>query len=58
MLVLLVLRPRLVIYNISVDQLRPILAELVEQLDSEARWAGDSLALPALGVQLHLDNTA
>jgi hypothetical protein len=57
-LVLLVLRPRLVIYNISVDQLRPILAELVEQLDPEARWAGDSLALPALGVQLHLDNTA
>jgi hypothetical protein len=57
-LVLLTLRPRLVIYNISADQLRAILAELVEQLDPEARWAGDSLALPALGVQLYLDNTA
>ena len=55
-LVLLLLRPRLVIYNISADQLRPILADLVTQLDSQARWAGDSLALPSLGVQLHVDH--
>jgi hypothetical protein len=57
-LVLLLLRPRLVIYNISVDQLRPVLAELVDKLDREARWAGDSLVLPGLGVQLHLDSFA
>jgi hypothetical protein len=57
-LVLLLLRPRLVIYNISADQIRPILAELVERLDPEARWAGDSLFLPTLGVQLHVDNQA
>jgi len=57
-LVLLVLRPRLIIYNMSADQLRTILAHLVEQLDTEARWAGDSLALPSLGVQLHLENLA
>lgn len=55
--VLLLVRPRLVIYNISMDRLRPILAELVPQLDADARWAGDSLALPKLGVQLHVDNT-
>jgi len=55
-LVLLMLRPRLIIYNISLDQLRPILADLVPRLDREARWAGDSLALPALGVQLHLES--
>ena len=55
-LVLLLLRPRLVIYNISVDQLRPVLADLVDKLDRDARWAGDSLVLPALGVQLHLDS--
>jgi hypothetical protein len=54
-LVLLALRPRLVVYNITSDQLRPILAEVVERLDSEARWAGDSLALPGLAVQLHLE---
>jgi len=57
-LVLLLLRPRLIIYNISVDQLRPILAELVDQLDTDARWAGDSLVLPSLGVQLHMENLA
>jgi hypothetical protein len=55
-MVLLVLRPRLIIYNISVDQFRPILAEVVERMDPEARWAGDSLSLPGLGVQLHLDS--
>ena len=55
MLVLLLLRPRLVIYNISADQLRAVLAGLVDDLDSDARWAGDVLVLPGLGVQLHMD---
>lgn len=55
-LVLLLPRPRLIIYNISADQLRPILADLVERLDPQARWAGDSLVLPGLDVQLHVDN--
>ncbi len=55
-LVSLLLRPRLIIYNISADQLRPMLADLVDQLDGEARWAGDSLFLPALGVQLQVDH--
>lgn len=57
-LCLLVSRPRLVVYNISTSKLRPILADVVVRLDSEARWAGDSLLLPNLGVQLHLDNMA
>ena len=55
---LLMLRPRLVIYNISADKLRPILAEAVNSLDAEARWAGESLALPALGVQLYVNGFA
>lgn len=55
---LLLLRPRLVIYNISVDKLRPILADVVGQFDSDARWAGDSLAIPRLGIQLSIDNFA
>jgi hypothetical protein len=54
-LVVLLLRPRLVIYNVSRDELRPILADLVAELDPEARWAGDSLALPNLGIQLYVD---
>ena len=58
-LILLILsqRPRLVIYNIAVDELRPVLADLVEQLDDDGRWAGDSLSLPNLGVQLHIDSS-
>ena len=57
MLMLLNLRPRLVIYNVSMDQLRPILAEVVERLDPEARWAGDCLYLPGLGIQFHMEGT-
>jgi hypothetical protein len=52
----LLLRPRLVIYNISAEELRPAMAHVIAALDPGARWAGDSLALPALGVQLHLEN--
>jgi len=55
-LVLLLLKPRLIIYNMAADQLRPVLANLAGELDAEARWAGDSLSLPGLGVQLHIDN--
>jgi hypothetical protein len=55
-MIILMLRPRLVIYNIRLDKLRPILAEVVEHLDRDARWAGESLVLPGLGVQLYLDS--
>ena len=51
----LLLRPRLVIYNATAEQLRPVLAGVVGELDKEARWAGESLVLPQLGVQLHVE---
>ena len=54
-LIVLLMRPRLVIYNATSDQIRPLLAGVMAELDKEARWAGDSLVLPQLGVQLHLD---
>ncbi len=54
-LMVLVIRPRLVIYNITNDQLRPLLGSVVADLDKAAQWAGDSLTLPSLGVQLHID---
>jgi hypothetical protein len=54
-LIVLVARPRLVVYNVRGEELRPILAEVARKLDSHARWAGDSLALPNLGVQLHME---
>jgi hypothetical protein len=52
---LLATRPRLVIYNVTVEQLRPLLAEVVGQLDGSARWAGESVALPAQGLQVLMD---
>jgi len=45
-----------VVYNISGDELRPILAETARTIDAQARWAGDSLSLPNLGVQLHVES--
>jgi len=55
-LAVLLARPRLVVYNISAEQLRPVLAEAARAIDPRARWAGDSLSLPTLGVQLHLES--
>ncbi len=52
----LLARPRLVILNITAQQLRPLLAEIAARLDSHPQWAGDSLALEELGIQLHLDD--
>ena len=56
-LFVLLARPRLVIYNITAEQLHPVLAEAAAGLDAESRWAGDNLVLPSLGVQLHLDSS-
>ena len=55
-LAVLLMRPRIVIYNVTVEQLRPSLADIVLRLDSEARWAGDSLVMPNLGVQLTVES--
>ena len=57
-LLILLSRPRLIVYNVRLVDLRPILADLAATLDHSACWAGDSLVLPQLGVQLHLDEFA
>jgi hypothetical protein len=56
-LAVLLARPRLVIYNISGEELRPLLAEAARSIDAQSRWAGDSLSLPTLGVQLHVETS-
>jgi len=56
-LAVLVSRPRLTIYNITVDALRPVLAEVIDSLDPQGRWAGNSLSLPTLKVDLHVEST-
>lgn len=57
-LLVMLTRPRLIIYNMTLDQLRPILADVVAELDQEARWAGDNLVLPELSIQLHLEQSS
>jgi hypothetical protein len=52
---LLATRPRLVVYNVTAEQLRPLLAEVVGKLDASARWAGESVVLPSQGLQVLLD---
>jgi hypothetical protein len=54
-LIILLMRPRIVVYNVTLEQLRPVLADAVARLDTDARWAGESLVMPQLGVQLHLE---
>jgi len=54
-LALLVARPRLVIYNVTTDQMRPLVAEVVAALDPAARWAGSTAALPTRGLEVRID---
>lgn len=54
-LVALLLRPRIIIYNIAPDAFRPLLSEVIGRLDRDARWAGQGVVLPTLGVQLSIE---
>jgi hypothetical protein len=55
LLIALLMRPRLIVYNMGVDNLRPLLEEVASQLDRERRWSGTSLGLPNLGVQATIE---
>ncbi|MEX2114063.1 MAG: hypothetical protein WD845_12805 [Pirellulales bacterium] len=57
-LCVMVMRPRLVIYNVTPDQLRPVLAEVSRRLDHESVWAGRALSMPQLRVHLVIDSFA
>jgi hypothetical protein len=54
-LFILVQRPRLVVYNVTADTLRPVVAEVATALDPDVRWAGSSLVLPHLQIELHME---
>lgn len=56
-LAVLVMQHRIVVYNLSPDRLRPILAGTAMKLDKRARWTGDSLYLPSLEVHLNLQGS-
>lgn len=55
-LITMVCRPRLVVYNLTAEELRPVLSQAARQADPTCRWAGESLTLPGIGVHLHLDS--
>lgn len=55
-LIVMVCRPRLVIYNLTAEELRPVLSQTARQVDATCRWAGEGLSLPARGVNVHIDS--
>src|SRR6185369_1337584 len=57
-LYLLLARPRLVVFNISRDQLRSLAEQVAHRLDPEVRLAGDAMYLPHLDVQFHIESTS
>ena len=54
-LIVLLMRSRIVVYNINSEQLRPILNQVAMDLDKKSRWSGDSLLIPELNVHLHME---
>lgn len=55
LLACLLARPRLVIYNITAEELRATLDKSLPKFDFDATWSGDNLLLPNIGVQAHLE---
>jgi hypothetical protein len=44
-----------VIFNVTTEQLRPLLTDLVKKLDEGASSTGDSFLLPQVGLQFHIE---
>ena len=55
-LIVLLMRARIVIYNLSTDELLPILKSLTHRLDRETKWAGSSVLMPNLNVHLNVES--
>ena len=51
-------RPSIVIYNSDLETVRPALSQAIRNLDEQARWSGDSVSLPQVGIQLYADRYA
>ena len=56
LLVIILSRPRLVVYGLSTEQLRGALEETVRRLDGEAAFAGQAVNLPTLRVGFHVES--
>jgi len=55
-LIVMLSRPRLVVYNISPQELRLALDAAARRIDADAVWAGKTLCLPLARVHLHVEN--
>jgi hypothetical protein len=55
-LAIMLSRPRLVVYNISLDVLRPILNETAQRLDHDTTASGAAVSMPQMRVQLQLEH--
>lgn len=55
-LVIILSRPRVVIYNIRLEALRGVLQDTARGLDSDATWAGHSLSMPLARVHLQIES--
>jgi hypothetical protein len=49
-------RQRLIVYNISPDELRMALDAAARRIDADTLWAGKSVSLPLARVHLHVEN--
>ena len=58
LLLVLAARPRLVIYNTTGEMVYEVMKKVVDQIDPDARWAGNALNSPKLGVQLSIETFA
>lgn len=56
-LVVLLMRPRLVVYNTTLEQLRPLITEIANRMDSKSRWTADSMIIPNRQIHFHLEST-
>jgi hypothetical protein len=55
-LIVMLSRPRLVVYNISPQELRLALDAAARRIDAEAMWSGKNLGLPLARVHLHVES--
>jgi hypothetical protein len=53
--VALMMRPRLVIYNVTSEKILPVLEEVLARIDPQVRWIGNSVVSEKLGVQLTVE---
>ena len=55
-LVVLLMKPRIVVYNVSRDQLMPILKSTVHKMDGQVKWANESAHLPTAQVHFYVES--